>query len=423
MSAPPIRSMFILITIEYLQEYFELKNIKELEAFDWTGHAFQEKEPEIDAFQKDKKIKNSLYKIFSKLPLSKREKIIEDFEQVNRLATEVGVECLINASDAPDKISEILKERVNDCERSFFMLLRHKTLFEKAITLSFIDYSYETKLWKQSRINVANDYLLESLGNQILLNDFAFQVGKILYRGYDKKEECTTNVLYRSKDKAYQFDVSVNSPPSISASVKSNELVRDKDSKKAMLSSLIYYPEKKKAYSVIKGGKDAHEKLYAAFAKYILKVETEFEILSRDAFNLDVFKIKPSEHGPLLKPDPSFSSDPDIIIEKIYITRMLCFGNGYNKTIALLPSDDHDLIYKHKEFFNPKTNKMWGSYKQIKEVDITFLCKADASGVEKKYVASLKNFKETSSSNLKDYPSIIRHILEQYLEKWNVIIS
>jgi hypothetical protein len=394
--------MITVLPIDYLKDYSNSSGIIVLKEFDWQKNNMPE---EI--------LKKDFYKTISNLDANAAAQFKQDFETVFILSSEAGIRCLLNASEQPETLEEKFASLNDPCTRSMFIFLYEKEILNTALSLSYTEFKREGRYWQHVLIDTEASLNIDSINCNEAKQNFALKVGNIIHKRFNNEEEACVEIIPRSLDDSYQINVYINALQSASLEVDS-KLLKSTISKKAVLSSIVFHLEDKRIYSVISGGNPAQKKLQEAFTESFFGLKPEFNQIKNNPFKLEVFKHIPNNENNLFKVQ---AEDP--FLESIKLRKVICGGGFYTKTITIPPANKSSSIHGIYELYDPKNKKLNSKYEDIFEISIVFYHKPEKNNQEgKKVIVNLKNFKETSSSNLKDLPYKIRCTVEKYLKLW-----
>lgn len=388
-----IRTVVSSVPKTLLQKYFDLH------AATFASH--------VDWMLEDKELSRAIEREINALSKTDFDPIHAHWERINIVASDRGINALINASENPDEMEAILRSMQNDQHRSMSIFLENYALFKTAEELLFVDFKAEGRSWQHCSIKMQN--ALEDI-TQEDADEFAFQVANIIHHNFNNREECCGEIYKRYSDGTRQISIYVNDFPNSDIQVRNRELHRV-DIKKAIVAAIIYDPQTKEICTVADGGKDKHEKIRQAFAKAVLKQETEFTPTEPVHFAIEKFASRPVA--------PMLQTLPEHGIETVRVRKLEMLSNIPHKHITTIDTmaqgkdsdmyanrticDEHGVLYtKHSIFhvvlsfhFYPKKEGRSGS-----TVHISL----------KKNSSDLKNLKEEE-----------RQVIEAYLKKWKII--
>jgi len=396
------RKMITILPVNYLEDYANVSGIKILEEFEWQKN----KTPED-------KLKKDFYTIVSNLDAHDAAKFKQDFETIFILSSEAGISCFLNASDEPEVLEEKFSSLNDPYTRSMYVFLYEKEILNTALSLSYTEFKREGRYWQHVLIDTQTSLNIDNIHCNKAQKKFVLKVGNIIHKQFNNEEDACVEIIPRSLDDSYQINVYINALQSASLEVD-RKILKSNISKKAVLSSIVFHSEDKRIYSVISGGNPAQKKLQEAFTESFFGLKPEFNQIKNNPFKLEVFKQVPNNENNLFKVQ---AEDP--FLESIKLRKVICGAGFFRKTIEIPPADRTSSIHGIYELYDPKTKKLSNKYEDIFDVSIVFYYKPEKGNREgKKVIVNLKNFKETSASNLKDLPHKIRLIVEKYLKLW-----
>lgn len=379
-----------------LRRYFEAHPVEFPEEIDWS--------------QDEKILNKAVTKVIKSLSRQLYDPLHIHFERLCGVANEKGIAALINGSEQPETLEEQFKGMDNQYHMAMTVFLDDHDLFQTAEELLLVDFRAEGQDWKhcviKSKANVT-EFTQEDA------NAFAFEVANVFYRNFDDPNECCGEIYKRYHDGTLQISVYVNSLPDSNIQVKNRELHRV-DTKRAIVSAIVYDPQTKHFCSVASGGKPIHEKIQQAFSKTILKEEkSEYVTVQPRQFMLERFRKRPKPH------DSLFKTAPEHGIEQVRLRKLDLFSNTPHKHALSLDtlSQGRDAdIYDNRAICS-EDGTVYSKYAII-GAQISFHFYPPAEG---KKGRTLHITLKKDSSNLKNQKEADRMMIEGYLKSWGLI--
>lgn len=379
---------------EELKRYFDANPVEFKEEPDWS--------------QEEKELHKQLNKLIKGLSHSAYEPLHIDFERIAAFANDKGIAALINASEKPEELEETFKSKANHHHMAMSCFLDDTEHFKTAEELILVDFKAEGQGWKHCKIQTKAT--VDSFSEEDA-NAFAYEVANVFYRNFDAHAECCGEVYRRHHDDTLQISVYVNSLPNSDIRVEDRQLKRI-DTKRAIVSAVVYDPKTHHFFSVAPGGKGNHEKIQQAFAKTILKEESVFTEVTPRQFNLEAFRERPKE-GDIL-----FTHDPKHKIEKVRLRRIDVYSSSphlHSLSIDTFSQEKNSDIYDNKAIF--KDGRLFDKYK-ITGVEITFHFYPEKEGKKGKALHVTIRKDSSTAKNLNEEK---RQMVENYFKKWKLV--
>lgn len=388
-----IRTIVHSVPKSLLKQYFERHAVTFANPIDWT--------------LKDKEINRSLDREIKALPKSDFDPVHAHLERIHIVANKRGIHALINASEKPDEMETRLIGMQNYLHSSMTIFLENEALFRTAEELLFVDFKAEGRSWQHCSIKTQKT--LEDI-TQEDADAFAFQVANIFYRNYNTPDECCGEVYKRYTDGTRQISVYVNDFPNSDIQVKDHELHRI-DTKKAIVAAIVYDPQTQQICTVADGGKDKHEKIREAFAKAVLKQETEFTLTEPVHFAIEKFESRPAA--------PMLQTLPEHNIETVRVRKLELSSNTPHRhimTVDTMAQGKFSDMYANRAICD-ENGKLRIKY-SIFHVVLSFHFYPRKKAQKGRAIhISLKK----DSSDLKHLKEDDRQMIEAYLKSWKII--
>lgn len=388
-----IRTIVHSVPKSLLKQYFERHAVTFANPIDWT--------------LKETEINRALENELKALAMTEFDPIRADFERIDIVASDRGIKALINASEKPDEMETALRAMQSDHHRAMAIFLDNEPLFRTAEELLFVDFKAEGRSWQHCSIKMQN--VLEEI-TQEDADEFAFLVANIIHRNFNTPEECCGEVYKRYSDGTRQISVYVNDLPNSDIQVQNRELHRV-DTKKAIVAAIVFDPQTKQLCTVVDGGKDKHEKIRQAFAKTVLKQETEFTPTEPVHFAIEKFNSRPTA--------PMLQTSPEHGIEMVRVRKLDLFSNTPHKhimTVDTMAQGKFSDMYANRAICD-ENGKLRIKY-SIFHVVLSFHFYPKKKGKSGRAIhISLKK----DGSDLKHQKEDDRQMIEAYLKSWKII--
>lgn len=388
-----IRTIVHSIPKSLLKQYFERHAVTFANPIDWT--------------LKEQQINRALEREIKELSKSDYDPVHAHLERINVVASDRGIRALINASENPADTGSTLQGMQNNHHRSMAIFLENEELFKTAEELLFVDFKSEGRSWQHCSIGI------EKTPEDISQEDadaFAFQVANIFYHNYNTPDECCGEVYKRYSDGTRQISVYVNDFPNSDIQVKDRELHRV-DNKKAIVAAIVYDPQTKQICTVADGGKDKHEKIREAFARSVLKQETEFTLTEPVHFAIEKFESRPAA--------PMLQTLPEHNIETVRVRKLDLFSNTPYKhimTVDTMAQGKFSDMYANRAICD-ENGKLRSKY-SLFHVVLSFHFYPVKEGKRGRAIhISLKK----DGSDLKHLKEDDRQMIEAYLMRWGIL--
>lgn len=220
--------------------------------------------------------------------------ILAEMVRVHPMASERGRNSLLNASARSEDIVRHFGMLANDHERALWMLMTHSDLFREGEELHFFDHQSEGSRGRHH----------QTLPNQSVSREAAdIEVFKTEVCDFHRRRDgsgisCEIEFADRHRENGIQVAVYIQGLPNNGMEFVNGQHTR-RISNPSLEAAIVYEPLTGHTSTVTKGGKDAHEALRDAFARRLLKIQPQFEVVKRRSFLLDALKVPTA-----LSPDP-----------------------------------------------------------------------------------------------------------------------
>lgn len=211
----------------------------------------------------DRQIGALLAEIIKRMPSEISAPILSDFQRINALSDEKGINAIFNASDDALALGTIFRSLENNLDRAFWLLIHDLSVFKAAEEIRYFDYRAEGQY--------ASQYLTDP---DLHISDEADDIGafeRSVSEFFLKKDgsgkNCVTEVIRRYTDNSVQVTIYTEALPNNVAEFGNNGLER-RTSRPVIEFVIVYRPEGI-IETVVKGGRPVHEAMRERFARHM----------------------------------------------------------------------------------------------------------------------------------------------------------
>lgn len=250
------------------QAYFVSRSVTAPEFFDWN--------------EEEQRFSDALIALLEDLNPGEQARLHAELRHVHALATQKGIDAILNASDNEAAIREAFGQLRNHAERALWVLVNRPNAFMAAEALLQFDLGVGKQSWKRQSIKVTGPVSrdaadIEAL--QCVLSD-------VLSKRNGPKRDCHVDVCDRYLDGGVQISVYLEDDPNDLVEFV-DEGMRRRTTRPATNLALVYYPESGIVDTVGRGGAKVHLPLVTIFARHLLKQEVKPEAVSQPLFYLN----------------------------------------------------------------------------------------------------------------------------------------
>ncbi|MAT66496.1 MAG: hypothetical protein CMN57_12750 [Gammaproteobacteria bacterium] len=250
------------------QAYLSSRSIAIPESFDWSAE--------------EKAFSDALIALLEELEPDQQALLHAELRHVHALATQKGIDAILNASDNDVAIREDFGQLRNHAERAMWVLVNWPQTFMTAEALLQFDLGVGKRSWKRQAIKVTEPVSREAAD----IEGLQAALSEVLSKRKGPRRACHVDVCDRHLDGGVQISVYVEDDPNDLVEFV-EEGMRRRTTRPATNLALVYFPASGIVDTVGRGGAKVHQPLVTLFARHLLKQEVKPEAVKQPMFYLN----------------------------------------------------------------------------------------------------------------------------------------
>jgi hypothetical protein len=259
--------------------------VREVPALTWQAYLTSRSvtvPADFDWNAAEKDLSEALIVLLESLERGQQALLHAELRHVHALATQRGIDAILNASDNAVVLREEFAQLHNLAERALWVLVHWPDTFMAAEALLRFDLGVGKRSWKRRTIKVTAPVSREATD----IAGLQHALSGVLSRRKGPRRACHVDICDRHLDGGVQISVYLEDDP--------NDLVefvgdgmRRRTTRPATNLALVYYPDSGIVDTVGRGGVKVHQPLITLFARHLLKQEVQPQAVKQPLFHLN----------------------------------------------------------------------------------------------------------------------------------------